>query len=70
MQTLMSTPIVSFDNGSASFSGQNIGIGALQLYIAASLPLVILTFLGWWLVYWWESRRDRLDKMKVKGKGV
>lgn len=54
----MSTPIVNFDHVEAGFGGQNIGSGALKLYLAVSLPLMFLTFLGWYLVYWRERRRQ------------
>ncbi|KAK5713543.1 hypothetical protein LTR15_011243 [Elasticomyces elasticus] len=52
ISTLMSTPIVSFAPGSSSTSDSNISTGALGFYVAVSLPLVILTFLSWYAVYW------------------
>ncbi|KAK5720387.1 hypothetical protein LTR17_015024 [Elasticomyces elasticus] len=59
ISTLMSTPIVSFAPGSSSTSDSNISTGALGFYVAVSLPLVILTFLSWYAVYWWENRKER-----------
>ena len=55
----MSTPIVNFAPGNSEFSDKNIGFGALELYIAISLPLMGLTFVAWYFVYWWEKRKDR-----------
>lgn len=53
----MSTPIVTFEAGNKSFSSNNIGQGALQFYVAISLPLMCLTFLVWYVVHWRESRQ-------------
>lgn len=53
----MSTPIVTFEADNKSFSSSNIGQGALQFYVAVSLPLMTLTFFAWYIVHWWESRR-------------
>lgn len=58
-QTLMSTPIVTFEADNKSFSSNNIGQGALQFYVAVSLPLMCLTFFAWYIVHWWESRRAK-----------
>lgn len=52
----MSTPIVSFETDSKGFSSRNIGKGALQFYVAISLPLMCLTFFVWYAVHWRESR--------------
>ena len=64
----MSTPIVQFDNEGSGFSGQNIGFGALELYVAVSLPLMCLTFVAWYFVYWREKRKDK-KKMGEQQKG-
>ena len=58
MQTLMSTDIfVTTDTGQF---GNTVQLGALRLYIAISLPLVVVTMLGWYGVYWWENRKEKL----------
>ncbi|KAK4952430.1 hypothetical protein LTR10_009236 [Elasticomyces elasticus] len=59
ISTLMSTPIVTFAPGSSSTSDSNISTGALGFYVAISLPLMILTFLSWYAVYWWENRKEK-----------
>jgi hypothetical protein len=61
ISTLMSTPIVDFDSTKAGFSLRNIGVGALQLYLLISVPLVALTFLAWWVTARWEKRRSKLE---------
>ena len=42
--------MVKFDSTHSGFSLENIGLGALQLYVVISLPLVCLTFLAWFVV--------------------
>ncbi|KAK5121453.1 hypothetical protein LTR85_005286 [Meristemomyces frigidus] len=61
ISTLMSTPIITFDTDSQGFSGKNIGTGALAFYVAVSVPLVCFTFLAWYAVYWWETRRTQRE---------
>lgn len=63
----MSTPLVDFDDegpSSSTFSWKNVGVGALKLYLAISLPLIFLTFLAWYAVYWWEKRREEKERAK------
>lgn len=40
--------------------GNTVQLGALRLYIAISLPLVVITLLSWYGVYWWETRKEKL----------
>ena len=58
MQTLMSTDIFNATN-TGPF-GNTIELGALRLYITISLPLVVMTLLAWYGVYWWETRKEGL----------
>jgi hypothetical protein len=63
----MSTPIVDFDPNptpARTFSRQNIGLGALWLYLAVSLPLLVLTLMAWYGVRKWEQRTERLEAAK------
>lgn len=55
----MSTKIVDFpDNDDVlSISDTMIGHGALQLYVALSVPLMLLTFVGWYFMRRYESSR-------------
>ena len=59
MQTLMSTDIFNVTN--TGLFGNTIQLGALKLYITISLPLVLLTLLAWYGVYWWETRKEELN---------
>jgi hypothetical protein len=59
----MSTPIVNFPNkNEADFSFGNIGVGALKLYLAISLPLVLLTLVAWGVFSFREKRREKRKK--------
>jgi hypothetical protein len=49
----MSTDIVQFQDSKEIFS-----LGALQLYLAITLPMMALTFAAWWLVYWYVNRKQ------------
>lgn len=68
----MSTPIVRFDKDGSGFSLDNIGFGALKLYLAVSLPLVILTFIAYWIFTLVERRklRQRLQRKQVEEKNA
>lgn len=63
MQTLMSTDIFRATN--TGQSGNTVQLGALRLYIAVSLPLVMVTMLGWYGVYWWETRKEKLRMKRL-----
>ncbi|KAK4894201.1 hypothetical protein LTR27_007569 [Elasticomyces elasticus] len=65
LKTLMSTPIVTFEPGSPSTSDRNVSAGALGFYVAVSLPLMVLTFLSWYAVYWWENRKERKRQLQM-----
>ncbi len=62
----MSTPIVTFVPGSSSISDRNVSTGALGLFCAISVPLVLLTFAAWGAVYWWESRKENQRQLKTR----
>lgn len=65
-QTLMSTPIVHFNKTNPDFSIKNIGFGALKLYLAASLPLVLITLLAWWAMRVREKRSEKMEARKIE----
>ena len=69
-QTLLSTPVVHFDPNEVGFSYENIGWGALKLYITISLPLMLLTFLAWISMFWWEGKRVAKRYQMVETKSV
>ena len=58
----MSTPIVNFNTTNSGFSLKNIGIGALELYLLVSMPLVFITFLAWYGVSKWEKRQAKKEQ--------
>lgn len=59
----MSTDIVHFQTTSSGTSTRTVQLGALRLFIAISLPLMLITFSAWYVVYWWV---DRIEKTKEK----
>ena len=56
----MSTDIVKFRINKSGLLENSVQLGALQLYIVVSLPLMLITFLAWYGVYWWVNRKERL----------
>lgn len=48
--------------------GNTVQIGTLRLYIAISLPLVVVTLLAWYGVYWWETRKEKLRTRTITSK--
>ena len=63
MQTLMSTDVFRATN-TGQF-GDTVQLGALRLYVAISLPLVVVTMLAWYGVYWWEKRKEKLHTKSI-----
>lgn len=53
----MSTDIVNFHPSSVRISESAVSFAALRLYVALSLPLMFITFIAWYGVYWWVSRK-------------
>jgi len=37
---------------------------ALKRYVSVTLPLTALTFLTWWVLYWWVDRKQRVQALK------
>ena len=63
MQTLMSTDIFKATN-TGKF-GNTVELGALRMYVMISLPLVVITLLAWYGVYWWETRKEKLQMKRI-----
>jgi hypothetical protein len=59
LQTLMSTDIVQYDHSKEIFS-----MAALKMFLAISLPMMFLTFVAWYAVYWYVNNRERVQKLK------
>jgi hypothetical protein len=47
---------------------------ALIRYVSVTLPLMALTFLAWWVLYWWVDKKQQVkaltDKLMNRGKLV
>ncbi|TVY37913.1 hypothetical protein LOCC1_G008368 [Lachnellula occidentalis] len=56
ISTIMSTDIIHFQAESPT-SGKIFQLGALELYLAITIPLMAVTFAAWYLVYRWLNRR-------------
>jgi hypothetical protein len=54
----MSTDIVHFDSTATHGSEKVVSLEAIQLYMAITLPLMLMTFACWYGVYWRVSRKD------------
>lgn len=63
MQALMSTDVFRATN-TGQF-GNTVQLGALRLYVAISLPLVVVTMLAWYSVCWWEKRKEKLRTKNI-----
>lgn len=59
-QTLMSTDIVKWQAESSNDLKKTVSTGALRFFIAVTIPLMLATFLAWYLVYRWVKKRDKL----------
>ena len=53
----MSTDIVHFPKTDAGPFESLFSLGALELYLLISLPLVVITLVGWYVFYHWEIRQ-------------
>ncbi|KAF2186405.1 hypothetical protein K469DRAFT_664384 [Zopfia rhizophila CBS 207.26] len=61
ISSFMSTDIIKFNtDGTRNFQHQG-----LRLFLSITLPLMTLTFLMWYLVYWWAARKDRRYTMPI-----
>ena len=61
----MSTDIISFPTPSANGV---VELPALKLYLAISLPLVSITLFAWYVVYWWETRKEMKEMAALESK--
>ena len=43
---------------------------ALKRYVSVTLPLTAMTFLAWWVVYWWVDRKQRVKALTEKIKRI
>ena len=57
-QTLMSTPILHYPE-----SHSIINRDALSLFLAVSLPLLVITFVVWIALYWHKKRSEERERL-------
>ncbi|KAH7123564.1 hypothetical protein B0J11DRAFT_435355 [Dendryphion nanum] len=62
ISTIMSTDIVRFEQG----SDKNVSYGALTLYLTITLPLMVVTFAGWYAVYWWANVKNKSTQLDLQ----
>ncbi|KAF2473093.1 uncharacterized protein BDR25DRAFT_128515 [Lindgomyces ingoldianus] len=60
--TIMSTDIIRFVDKKSVFQ-----LKGLRIYLAISIPMMMMTFLAWYIVYRVERRRDRLINCTIQG---
>jgi hypothetical protein len=53
--TFMSTDIIHFNANNT----QDFQVQGLKVYLGICLPLMFITFLGWYGVYWWVNKRQK-----------
>ena len=53
----MSTDIIQFQAPQGA-EGRSFQLGALELYLAVTIPMMAFTFAAWGVVYWWVNRRQ------------
>ena len=54
----MSTDIVHFTDNQGT-QDQTFEPAALKLFFEISIPLLVLTFMAWYGVYWWETGKEK-----------
>lgn len=55
ISTIMSTDIIKFDNNAKEYQW-----GALNLYMAVTVPFMVVTFGTWYALYLWAARKEKL----------
>lgn len=73
-QTIMSTDILQYSKiADTNDYEEDYSSAALKRYVSVTLPLTALTFLAWWVLYWWVDRKQRVkaltEKIKRMNKG-
>lgn len=67
ISTIMSTDIVRFEKDNAGKSSKIFQLGAIQLYLAITLPLTFLVFVAWYGVYWWVDKKEVVNRRRRTG---
>ncbi|KAF2139611.1 uncharacterized protein K452DRAFT_275029 [Aplosporella prunicola CBS 121167] len=70
ISTIMSTDIVRFGSENPASPKKKVSVEAIKLYMAVTLPLMVMTFGAWYGVYLWVNKREkRHNKDLEKGFG-
>jgi hypothetical protein len=67
----MSTDIVRFQKGDSGKSESVFSLEALRLFLAITLPLMVVSFLAWGVFYYWVTTlREKLRLVNAKARGA
>lgn len=55
----MSTDIIRYQTNKEGSSVKVVQSGALRLFLAITLPMMVITFAAWYIVYWWVHNREK-----------
>ena len=55
----MSTDIIRFEALDSGLFTEHFSVKALKLFFAISIPLMVVTFVTWYLIYWWTRNRQK-----------
>jgi len=55
----MSTDIIRFEAMDGDMFKEHFSIKALKLFFSISIPLMVATFLSWYVIYWWSKNRQK-----------
>ncbi|KAF2813082.1 uncharacterized protein BDZ99DRAFT_382142 [Mytilinidion resinicola] len=59
--TIFSTDIIKFSTDNQGHETKAFQFQGLQLYMEICIPLMFVTFIAWYIVYWWVKRGDRSE---------
>lgn len=66
-QTIMSTDIVQYSKiPNSNDYEEEYSSAALKRYVMVTLPLMALTFLAWWILYFWVETKQRVEALTAK----
>ncbi|KAF2116785.1 hypothetical protein BDV96DRAFT_598636 [Lophiotrema nucula] len=65
ISTVMSTDIVHWDTNAEGRMVRVVSLEALWVYLASTLPLMVVTFAGWYGVHWWVNASGK-EKLRAK----
>jgi len=66
-QTIMSTDIVQYSKiPNSNDYEEEYSSAALKRYVMITLPLMALTFLAWWILYFWVETKQRVEALTAK----